>query len=104
MSTSRSSSGDGFSTRASTAASSYQAEITFEESDDAEKPRMGLGSTANENIALRQNYREWELLWKTQKTLMDEEEYVLKLIDLYEKSVQVSFATKVGNYLLIWID
>ena len=81
---------DGASTRPSTAASSYEAEISVEESDEIGKPRVGLGSTANENIALRRNHREMELLWKTQKTLIDEEEYVLKLIDLYEKSVQVS--------------
>ena len=83
--------GDGASTiSASTAAYSYVAEISLDESDNIEKPRIGLGSTANENIALRRNYREMELLWKTQKTLVEEEGYVLKLIELYEKSVQVS--------------
>ena len=89
-------------TSASTAASSYGVEISVEESDTIGKPRMGLGSTANENIALRRNYREMELLWKTQKTLVDEEEYVLKLIDLYEKSVQVLVDLyenkRTGNY------
>ena len=82
--------GDGTSTSTSTTAYSYEAEISVdEESDIVEKPRLGLGSTANENIALRRNYREMELLWKTQKTLGEEEGYVLKLIELYEKSVQV---------------
>lgn len=95
MSSSRSSVGNGTSTRPTTAASSCDAEISFEESDGVGKPRMGLGSTANENIALRQNCRELALLWKTQKTLVDEEDYVLKLIDLYEKSVQVNCS---GSY------
>jgi len=64
-------------------------DISVEKSEDFEKPRVGLGSTANENIALRRNHRELEHLWKKKKTLGEEQQYVLKLIELYSKSVQV---------------
>lgn len=64
-------------------------EVVVEKPDTVGKPRMGLGSTANENIALRRNYREMEQLWRKQKILGEEREWVLKLIDLYSKSVQV---------------
>jgi len=94
--------GDGTSiSTTSTAAYSYEAETSIdEESDIVEKPRLGLGSTANENIALRRNYREMELLWKTQKTLVEEEGYVLKLIELYEKSVQVMACEELQQYVI----
>ncbi|XP_076813674.1 uncharacterized protein LOC143460147 isoform X2 [Clavelina lepadiformis] len=80
---------DNASTRAPSVISKFEScEIEVENTDDVGKPRMGLGSTANENIALRRNYREMEMLWRTQKILGDEQVWVLKLIDLYEKSVQ----------------
>lgn len=52
-------------------------------------PRLGLGSTDNENIALRRNHREMELLVRKQKTLGQEQEYVVKMIELNSKSAQV---------------
>nr|XP_026693467.1 non-muscle caldesmon-like [Ciona intestinalis] len=61
------------------------------ELDNVGKPRLGLGSTANENIALRRNYQELEQLWKKQRMLGEEEVWILKLIDLYSKSVQVNY-------------
>nr|XP_039273938.1 uncharacterized protein LOC120347890 [Styela clava] len=51
----------------------------------------GLGSTDNENIALRRNHRELELLCRKQKMLGIEKEYVMKIIDLNSKSTQVNY-------------
>lgn len=53
------------------------------------KSRLGLGSTDNENIALRRNHREMELLVRRQKMLGLEQEYVVKMIELNSKSAQV---------------
>lgn len=54
------------------------------------QPRLGLGSSDSENIALRRNLREMGLLRKKQKNLTIEQQYTEKLIDLSSKSIQVS--------------
>lgn len=53
------------------------------------KPRLGLGSTENENIAMRRNVRELELLTRKHKMLGIEQEHMMKIIDLNCKNIQV---------------
>ena len=53
-------------------------------------PHLGLlGSTSNENIALRQNLQEHGMLVRKKRSLGSERDYVMKMMEMYTKAVQV---------------
>ena len=76
----------------SDASSDEDSDILNTEEDATCTPKLGLGSTANENIALRQNLQEQGLLLRKKKSLGSERDHTMKVIDIYMKTVQVCLA------------
>lgn len=67
------------------------------EGDDEPYPKLGLGSTSSENIALRQNLQEHGVLVRKKRNLGSERDYVMKVMGLYTKTIQVC---EPKNYIL----